>query len=173
MPEFAIQFASLLPADVLDIDMLLDARFGPARRGRTAYRLRDGMAAIPGLSFVARNGAALVGSLQSWPLQLRAGNAVHPLILLGPVAVAADRQGEGIASALMSRALTAADAAGAPPIVLIGDAPFYGRFGFAADATRHWVLPGPVDRARLLLRGGAALPVHGALEPGVSRRAAA
>ncbi len=159
-------------ADLPEIDLLLDARFGPARRNRTAYRLRDGVAPDLALSFVARDGDVLVGSVQCWPLQLRrvAGQAL-PLTLLGPVATAADREGEGIASLLMAAALAAVDAGGAPPVLLIGDAPFYGRFGFSAVATAGWMLPGPVDRARLLLRGDAsALPALGWVEPAVTVR---
>ena len=65
---------------------LLDARFGPARRKRTAYRLRDGMAALPALSFVARDGDALVGSVQCWPIALSTtAGAMLPLTLLGPL----------------------------------------------------------------------------------------
>ena len=155
-----IQIVRAAPADLPEIDTLLDAGFGPARRNRTAYRLRDNVAPLAALSFVVRDGDALVGSLQCWPLQLRGvTGAVSPLTLLGPVVTAADWQGQGIATLLMNAALAAADAIAAPPILLIGDAPFYGRFGFSAMATAGWQLPGPVDRARLLLRGDAsALP---------------
>lgn len=170
-----IQISGLQAPDLPAIDTLLDARFGPARRNRTAYRLREGCDPIATLSFVAREDDALVGSLQCWPLALRSpAGDIRPLILLGPVAVAADREGQGIASALMQAAIAAADAAGAPPILLIGDAPFYGRFGFSADATAGWQLPGPVDRARLLLRGDATdVPASGWLQPPAKRRAAA
>lgn len=170
-----IQIFTAQPADLPAVDALLDDRFGPARRNRTAYRLRDNVAPDAQLSFVARDGDSLVGSVQCWPLQLRGVTGrLAPLILLGPVATAADRQGEGIASQLMAAALTAADATGAPPVLLIGDAPFYGRFGFSAAATANWVLPGPVDRARLLLRGDAsALPVAGWVEAGGGVRRAA
>ncbi|MFZ4381753.1 MAG: GNAT family N-acetyltransferase [Sandarakinorhabdus sp.] len=141
----------------LAIEALLDQRFGPARHNRTAYRLRDGAYVLPEFSFVAMQGDRLVGNLQCWPVQVRGlSGSRSPLILLGPVAVAADREGQGIASALMRASLTAIDAAAAPPVLLIGDAPFYGRFGFAATATSHWQVPGPVDRNRLLLRGAAA-----------------
>jgi predicted N-acetyltransferase YhbS len=136
------------------IESLLDSRFGPARRNRTAYRLRDGATPIADLSKVAMDGDALVGSVQCWPIALRGlSGALQPLVLLGPVATASDREGQGIASALMSAVLADADAGGYPPILLIGDAPFYGRFGFTAEATGRWQMPGPVDRARLLLRG--------------------
>ena len=138
------------------IEILLDQRFGPARRNRTAYRLRDGAELLPDFSLAALEGDRLIGSLQCWPIQVRGiSGRRQPLILLGPVAVAADREGQGIASALMQACLAAIDAAAAPPVLLIGDAPFYGRFGFAATATRHWQLPGPVDQNRLLLRGTA------------------
>lgn len=161
-----IQIFPARAADLPEIDALLDSGFGPARRNRTAYRLRDGMEPLPGLSFVARNRDTLVGSVQCWPLQLRgpAGIAL-PLTLLGPLATAIDRRGEGIATRLMHRALSAADTSGAPPVLLIGDEPYYGRFGFSAAATAGWQLPGPVDRARLLLRGDADLPDIGWVEP--------
>lgn len=153
-----IQIVPAAPADFAEIETLLDAGFGPARRNRTAYRLRDNGAPLSALSFVARDGDTLVGSLQCWPLQVRGvSGSVLPLTLLGPVVTAADRQGEGIASRLMHASLTAADASGAPPVLLIGDAPFYGRFGFSATPTAGWHLPGPVDPARLLLRGDASL----------------
>ena len=170
-----IQIIPAMAADRPEIDTLLDAGFGPARHKRTAYRLREGVSALPDLSFVARDGDALVGSLQCWPLQLRcAAGAVVRLTLLGPVATAAEWRGRKVASRMIAAAIAAADAAGAPPMLLIGDAPFYGRFGFSAVATSAWVMPGPVERARLLLRGdAAALPVIGWVEPfGAVRRAA-
>ncbi len=160
-------------ADLPEIEPLLDAGFGPARHNRTAYRLRDGLVPDPALSFVARRRSGmLIGSLQCWPLQLRgADGSVSPLILLGPVVTAATHRGEGVATALMGQALAAIDAAKAAPVLLIGDAPFYGRFGFSAAAKASWVVPGPVDRARLLLRGVAdALPTIGWIEPSVAVR---
>lgn len=136
------------------IESLLDDRFGPARHNRTAYRLREGVSPLADFSLVAVDGECLVGSLQCWPIRLKSVSGSRlPLILLGPVAVAADREGEGIASQLMRASLAAIDAAESPPVLLIGDAPFYGRFGFSAAATRQWQLPGPVDHDRLLLRG--------------------
>ncbi|KAB7643714.1 GNAT family N-acetyltransferase [Polymorphobacter fuscus] len=175
-----IQLCPALPADLPEIDSLLDAAFGPARRNRTAYRLRDNAVPLAALSFVARDGdgggdGPIIGSLQCWPLQLRSvSGATAPLILLGPVVTAADWQGQGIASRMMNAAIAAADAHGAPPMLLIGDAPFYGRFGFAAAATRNWQLPGPVDHDRLLLRGDAsALPAAGWVEAGDAVRRAA
>ncbi len=168
---FQITFARA--ADRPEIDALLDARFGPARRDRTAYRLRDGAAPLGNMSFVARNGGRLIGSVQCWPLGLPSlAGAMLPLTLLGPLVTASTHEGQGVGSALIGAALAAADAA-ATPLLLIGDEPFYGRFGFSAAATGGFVLPGPVDRARLLLRGGADLPAIGWLGPrdGVRRAA--
>jgi predicted N-acetyltransferase YhbS len=139
-----ITILPLAPAHQPAIDSLLDDRFGPARHKRTAYRLRDRADVLGDFSFVAVDGAmdgdTLVGSLQCWPIRLKSvGGARLPMILLGPVAVAAAREGQGIASALMRTSLAALDAADSPPVLLIGDAPFYGRFGFSAAATRHCV----------------------------------
>lgn len=136
------------------IETLLDDVFGSDRHGRTAYRLREGVRAVDGLSFVALNAAGeLVGSIQLWPIELATANGVHALTLLGPVAVAKNLQGTGIGAALMETAIAAADAMGRSAIVLIGDAEYYGRFGFSAEATGDWVVPGPVERHRLLARG--------------------
>ena len=154
---------------------MLDERFGPARHNRTAYRLRDGVKPIAPLCLVAREGERLVGSVQCWPLQLRTVDGRRcPLVLLGPVAVTLDRESEGIGSLLMQAVLARADAGSGLPMVLIGDEPYYGRFGFSAAATGGWQVPGPVVRARLLMRGPAdVLPTLGWLEPAAEGRAAA
>ena len=141
---------SQVPAD--QVDALLDAAFGPERRGRTAYRVRAGTDAIDELSFALLADERLIGSIQCWPVQLTgADGSVAPLVMVGPVAVAPDRQGEGIGRALMARAIAAAgpDA----PLMLIGDPEYYGRFGFSADRTGAWRLPGPYEQRRLLAMG--------------------
>ena len=155
-----IDITSATAADQPAIEALLDAAFGSGRRNRTAYRLREGAVPLADLSWVARDVSGIVGSLQCWEIALRSATDVRtPLLLLGPVAVAAGQRGAGIASAMMHRTLAAADAAGAPAILLIGDTGFYGRFGFAAGVTSGWIMPGPVDQDRLLLRGDpTALP---------------
>lgn len=153
-------------ADSRAVDALLDAAFGPDRRRRTAYRIRDGMAAIAGLSFAAlAPDGRLLGSLQSWPVAL---DGTTPLILVGPVAVTPERQRGGIGRAMMARLVATADADGADPLVLIGDPEYYGRFfGFDARFTGGWTVPGPVERRRLLARvpRGMALPAGGHLGP--------
>jgi predicted N-acetyltransferase YhbS len=148
-------------ADAGAIEALLDAAFAPGRKRRTAYRLRDGAAPDPGLSLVARDDAAgLAGSLQCWPVALWADGRAWPLVLLGPVAVRPDAQGRGVGSALMDACMARA---GERPMLLIGDEPYYGRWGFHAADTGGWIPPGPVDRHRLLARDAGWLPWRGRL----------
>jgi len=164
-----LTLAPLAAADPQEVEALLDAAFGGDRHKRTAYRLREGTAAIPHLSVAAFADGALVGSLQSWPVELASLRGRAPLVLVGPVAVAPERQQGGIGRALMAHMLAAADAGATPPLVMIGDPEYYGRFfGFSAEATQGWDVPGPVERRRLLARGGP-LPADGMLGP---RRAA-
>lgn len=163
--------AHLVPIDTVDaaaVEHLLDLAFGSDRHGRTAYRLREGVAAEATASCAALDEAGrLVGSLQSWPLALTGPDgAATSLWLVGPIAVHPDRRNEGIGRAMLRRALDAIDTTGIPA-VLIGDAPYYAPFGFTADQTQGWQVPGPVDRARLLARtdAGVTLPVDGTLGP--------
>jgi predicted N-acetyltransferase YhbS len=168
-----IEIIPLASVDPAAIEQLLDLAFGVDRHGRTAYRLRDGIEPIAGLSFAAMDGAELVGSIQCWPVQLAAGaDGIVPLILVGPVAVRPDRQRSGIGRQLMERTLARAadddDGGGGDPMMLIGDADYYDRFfGFSAQHTGGWTVPGPVDRDRLLarLRPDQRLPRRGALGP--------
>ncbi len=156
-------------ADLPDIAALLDDRFGPSRHERTAYRLRDGVEALPELCLVARDADGLAGSVQCWPLVLDGEDGARRLVLLGPVAVARRAEGLGLGSRLMTAVLALADAAACSPQLLIGDASFYGRFGFVAGAGLHWQLPGPVERERLLLRGDVAdFPATGRLGTAVA-----
>jgi predicted N-acetyltransferase YhbS len=162
-----LQIAPLSAADPHAVETLLDAAFGPDRFTRTAYRIREGMQAIPALSFAALEGNKLVGSLQSWPAAL--GDT--PVVLVGPVAVLPDVQRGGIGKALMTALI---EAAPRDPMVMIGDPEYYGRFfGFSADATQDWTVPGPVERHRLLARFNGVLPARGMLGPRIRRQAAA
>ena len=162
-----------IPAD--DVERLLDDAFGADRHGRTAYKLRAGTVAIPSLSFAAVDGAALVGSLQSWPVRIETPSGERvPLILVGPVAVSPALQHSGIGRMLMMHMLRIAEAGEADALMMIGDPEYYGRFfGFTADATGGWALPGPVERHRLLARvkRTEAVPKVGVIGPDTGRMA--
>lgn len=161
-----IPFAQVEPAM---IEQLLDRAFGPDRHGRTAYKLRDGTEWLPALSFAALDeDDMLAGSIQLWPVALTdpQGRA-HPMLMVGPVAVLPELQGCGFGRALMAAYIGALDPGAALPQVLIGDEPYYGRWGFTAEHTGGWRLPGPYDPARLLVRcdNPAVLPREGTLGP--------
>lgn len=161
-----IQISPLLPVPAADIEALLDAAFGADRRGRTAYKLRDGASAIPSLSFAAhaRDGR-LVGTLQSWPVALVTpeGGRIE-LVMVGPVGVLPDCQRAGIGRKLMDALIAAADGGAADAMMLIGDPEYYGRFfGFTAEATAGWRIDGPYEQRRLLARLRRPMPAIGEL----------
>jgi len=164
--------ATLIPLAEVDpalVEQLLDRAFEPERRGRTAYKVRGDSEWLPALSFAALDAEDyLVGTLQTWPVALTDPDGKdHPMLMVGPVAVLPERQGEGLGTALMLAMLGAIDPAAPLPQVMIGDAPYYGRFGFSADHTAGWRLPGPWEPARLLAHAAnpAVLPAEGMLGP--------
>src|SRR3990167_4350507 len=169
--------ASLIPLAHVDpalIEQLLDQAFGPDRFARTAYRIREGTDWLEGLSFAALDeDDLLVGSIQTWPIALTDPDGrSHPLLMVGPVAVVPEHQGQGYGKALMLAVLDAIEGteprAAVLPQVMIGDPEYYGRFfGFSANHTGGWQCPGPNDPARLLLRfdNPAILPTAGMLGP--------
>ena len=167
----------LADADPAAIERLLDLAFGPGRHKRTAYAIRGDAACLEALCFAAYDEAGeLVGTIQAYPVALTdpAGRA-HPLIMVGPVAIHPARQGQGFGRALMAAQASAiesvrADGAEPLPQVLIGDAPYYGRFGFA-EAPRGWTCPGPWEPERQLGRAAnpGVLPREGMLGPWPSR----
>jgi predicted N-acetyltransferase YhbS len=142
------------------VDELLDRCFGPARHNRTAALLRQGAPRIEQASFVALDGDVLVGSVEAWEVAWRHPRGTLGLALLGPLVSHPDRRGERIGVRLMDLAIAELDKLKLP-VMLIGDAPYYGRWGFEAVHTRDWLLPGPVDRARLLLRAPHAQRLRG------------
>jgi predicted N-acetyltransferase YhbS len=163
--------STLIPLDQVDaalVEHVLDLAFGPDRRARTAYAIRAGTDALPALSFAALDDQdTLVGTIQAWPVALTTPEGrAHPLIMVGPVAILPGRQGQGFGRALMAAQAAAIDPAAPLPQVLIGDEPYYGKFGFV-EAPRDWTCPGPWDPARLLVRGAnaALLPQEGMLGP--------
>lgn len=173
-----IQIVPLSSIPSEQVEALLDAAFGTDRHGRTAYKIREGVTAIDALSFAAMENERLVGTIQAWPSVVSDGSVSDPVTLVGPVAVMPDAQQKGIGKMLMIRLLDAADAGATDAMVMIGDPEYYGRFfGFTAEATAGWEVPGPVERHRLLARisrEGGLLPV-GKLGPDLTfaRRAAA
>lgn len=133
-------------ADVATREALLDACFGEDRLGRTCQRLRDGRAPATGLALSAVRGGKLVGTVRLW--HVSAGG--RPALVLGPLAVDPACRELGIGAALMHQALAAARARGHAVVILLGDAPYYARFGFSAEKTGALSLPGPFERDRLL-----------------------
>jgi len=133
-------------ADIATREALLDACFGENRHGRTCQRLRDGRAPATGLALSAMREGKLVGTVRLW--HVSAGG--RPALVLGPLAVDPACRELGIGAALMQQALAAARARGHQAVILLGDAPYYARFGFSAAKTGALVLPGPFERERLL-----------------------
>ncbi len=133
-------------SDVVAREALLDACFGDNRHTRTCQRLRDGRAPAEGLALSAVTRGRLVGTVRLW--HVSAGGV--PALILGPLAVGAAHRKLGVGTALMAHALVAAKARGHRAVLLLGDAPYYARFGFSAEKARELQLPGAFERERLL-----------------------
>jgi predicted N-acetyltransferase YhbS len=135
------------PPDIAAREALLDEAFGSLRWRKSSQRLRDGRSPADGLAFVATEGKRVIGSARLWTIACGTG---HSALLLGPVAVASDSRNRGIGAALINHALNTARRRGHRAIVLVGDAPYYGRFGFSTEKTGALRMPGPFERHRLL-----------------------
>jgi predicted N-acetyltransferase YhbS len=133
-------------SDVAARETLLDACFGDNRHARTCQRLRDGRAPAEGLALSAVRQGRVIGSVRLW--HVSAGGV--PALMLGPLAVEASSRQFGVGAALMDHALAAAKARGHRAVILLGDAPYYARFGFSAAKTGELTLPGTFERDRLL-----------------------
>jgi predicted N-acetyltransferase YhbS len=135
-------------SDVSAREALLDRAFGKRRHAKTAERLREGRLPSQGLAFSARNGKGrLIGTIRLWDI---ATGSAGPALLLGPVAVECRHQRKGIGATLMRHAIEAARRLGHRAILLVGDAPYYGRFGFTHELVENLHLPGPVEQDRFL-----------------------
>lgn len=151
-----------------DIDAreaLLDQAFGEARYRKSSERLREDRLPAEGLSFTASEGRRLIGTARLWDVSCGPDRCA---LLLGPVAVADDCRNRGIGGALVRRAIDEARKLGHSAIVLVGDAPYYGRFGFSAEKTGALWMPGPFERHRLLaleLKAGALDGARGMISP--------
>jgi len=151
-------------SDVVAREALLDASFGVNRQMRTCQRLRDGHSPAEGLALSALSQGRLVGTVRLW--HVSAGGV--PALVLGPLAVDPSCRKLGIGRALVQRALAAAKARGHGAVLLLGDAPYYTRFGFSALKTGELRLPGPFEPDRLLaleLREGALEGAYGMIVP--------
>ena len=150
--------------DVAAREALLDACFGENRHDRTCQRLRDGRAPAAGLALSAVREGTLVGTVRLW--HVSAGG--RPALVLGPLAVDPAFRELGIGAALMQQALAAARARGHDAVILLGDAPYYSRFGFSPEKTGALALPGPFERDRLLaieFQAGALDGAEGMIVP--------
>jgi predicted N-acetyltransferase YhbS len=135
------------PEDWWEIEALFDLAFGPGREALSSYRLRDGIDPVPGLSLILRDEAAIIGgAIRFWPV--RVGDA--ETLLLGPVAVHPTHQGEGLGAYLIENGLERAVALGWLRVLLVGDEPYYGRFGF--HRLTNVEMPPPTNPARVLGR---------------------
>jgi len=135
------------PADIDAREALLDEAFGEARYRKASERLREERLPAEGLAFIAAENKRVVGTARLW--NVGCGNGQSAL-LLGPVAVSAGCRGEGIGAALVRRALREARQLGHAAVILVGDAPYYSRFGFSGAKAQALWMPGPFERHRLL-----------------------
>ena len=133
--------------DIEAREALLDRAFGDARFAKAAERLREGRLPAEGLALIAEDDNCVVGTVRLW--HVVAGPA-RPALLLGPLAVDDAWRGLGIGADLMRRATEAAQELGHEAILLVGDAPYYARFGYSAEKTGALWMPGPYERDRLL-----------------------
>lgn len=161
MTDLAVQIRHELPGDADAILHLHERAFGPGRFARTAFRLREGVPERLDLSFAASVGTLLVGSVRMSPIL--AGR--EPALALGPLAVEPAFEGRGIGASLVARALEEARGTDCGLVLLVGDEPYYARFGFGPVPKGRLQMPGPVDPARLL----AAELASGALDRAAGR----
>ena len=164
MTEPSLTILAETPHDAQAIERLHERTFGPGRYVLSAYRLREHVGHLLDLSFTARIGTLMVGSVRQLPICI--GNA--PALLLGPLTVEPPFRGRGVARALLERALDTAKENGHRLVVLVGDEPYYNRVGFKRIPRGVATMPGPVDPARLLvceLTENAFEGVSGAIRP--------
>lgn len=141
-------FATETPDDWWEVEALFDTCFAPGREALSSYRLRDGVPPVAGLCQVARDGTGTIaGAIRFWPVAV--GDARRPVLLLGPVAIHPTRQGEGLGAQLIRDSQTRARQSGWRWIILVGDEPYYRRFGFVRGVGLEF--PPPTNPDRLLI----------------------
>ncbi|MBA2589025.1 MAG: N-acetyltransferase [Alphaproteobacteria bacterium] len=157
-PSWKIRLES--PDDGAGVEALNAEGFGPGRFSKSAYRLREGVNAVAGLSFVAVEDGILRGSVRFWPIKVGG----HEELLLGPLAVQSHQRGRGIGIALMQAGIAAAQRGPWRGILLVGDEPYYAKVGFSRLPPGRVKFPGPVDQNRILglsLKAGELLNLSG------------
>jgi predicted N-acetyltransferase YhbS len=164
MSELSLTILPETAGDALAIERLNERTFGPGRYARSAYRIREGRRHLLALSFTARIGSLMIGSVRLTPICV--GDA--PALLLGPLTVEPPFRSRGIGSALIKRALKEAKDKGHKLVLLVGDEPYYAKSNFNRIPKGQVKMPGPVDPARLLvaeLTPGAFDGVKGMIRP--------
>jgi predicted N-acetyltransferase YhbS len=164
MNELSLTILPETANDTQAIERLHQRTFGPGRFVLSAYRLREHVDHLPELSFTARIGTLLVGSVRQLPICV--GDT--PALLLGPLTVEPPFRRRGVGRALLERALKEAKAKGHRLVFLVGDEAYYGRLGFKIVPKGRAAMPGPVDYNRLLvaeLADAAFDGVTGAIRP--------
>jgi predicted N-acetyltransferase YhbS len=147
-PAPALVIQSERPQDGPRVDALVDRAFGPGRFTKVSERVREFAAFAPELSMCAWSGDRLLGCARMW--RVRVGG--RPVTFLGPFAVEQGERNAGFGARLIARACEAAQAAGESHVLLVGDETYFSRVGFARSGGRDVVMPGPVDRRRVLVR---------------------
>lgn len=164
MTDLSLTILAETPADAQAIERLHERTFGPGRFTRSAYRIREQIPHRLDLSFTARIGTLLVGSVQLTAVRIGA----TPALLLGPLTVDPPFRERGIGIALIERALAEARDQGHRLVVLVGDEPYYARAGFKRTPRGRVIMPGPVDPGRVLaaeLVPGSFEGVTGLVQP--------
>ena len=144
-PSAPVRIETETPADAAAVEALVLAAFGPGRFDKTAERLRERAPVVAG--FVAREDGAVIGSVRLWAITIGDARA----LFLGPIAVAAGNRRGGLGAELVQACLAFAQTGDVAGVLLVGDAPYFERFGFRK--VEDVVMPGPVDGRRLLWRG--------------------
>ncbi|MFB9268682.1 GNAT family N-acetyltransferase [Bradyrhizobium erythrophlei] len=168
MSDLSLTILPETPKDAQAIERLHERTFGPGRFVLSAYRIREHVDHLLDVSFTARIGTLLVGSVRQLPICI--GDT--PALMLGPLTVEPPFRSRGVGRALLDRALNDAKVKGHRLIVLVGDEPYYGRVGFKAIPKGRVTMPGPVDHSRLLvleLVEGAFDGVSGPIQPDWSK----
>ena len=164
MSELSVTILAETPKDAQAIERLHERTFGPGRFVLSAYRLREHVDHLLDLSFTARIGTLMVGSVRQLPVCI--GDT--PALMLGPLTVEPPFRSHGVGTALVKRALQDAKKRGHKLVVLVGDEPIYAKSGFKRIPKGQVKMPGPVDPARLLvaeLAAGAFDGVAGLIRP--------